>query len=1040
MNNTIFKKLAIMMTSLCLATATMAATRQMEYLDRGVVAVKTSNGVFVSWRALGTEPLTLGFNIYRDGVLLNSTPLTTKTNYEDAKGTTSSSYVVKSVQNGKILTTSAAVKPWANSFLSLQLKRPTSSSCTYSPNDMSAGDVDGDGQYELIVKWDPSNSKDNSQSGTTGNVYLDCYKLDGTFKWRIDLGMNIRAGAHYTQFQVFDYDGDGKAEVVCRTAPGTVDGAGKNVLMGSDQVKDYRNSKGYILSGPEYLTVFNGNTGAQITSVAYNPARGNVGAWGDTYGNRVDRFLACTAYLDGVHPSMVFCRGYYTQSNLVAYDFKNGKLTQRWEYHGTDKTGTAYGQGFHNLSVADVDGDGYDEIVYGSACIDHDGKLKYTTGFGHGDAMHISDMDPSTTDLEGWFVHEEKTSPYGYELRNLRTGKVIFGKKTGSDNGRGCAADIDPAHKGFEMWSTDSYNVFDCKGNIISTKRPGVNFRIYWDGDLQDEILDGTTISKWSSTGMTTLLSCANYGSSASCNTTKATPCLSADLFGDWREEVIFWNSSDPSKINIFTTTTPTEYRLFTLMHDPVYREAIAWQNTAYNQPPHLGFYIGDGLSNVKLPDITLVNAPSVTPIDERKATTYIYSQTKADKLSWSDVDNWTPKLSPLANDTTIIRSGEVQADGLAQTAPMTVEANGVLRLMSDCSVNSLALQGGTLKVYTSSPLFALSGNVQVNKASTLLSGSAATSVFSLKAVISGNADLSKTGIGIADLKTNNGNFKGLWVVSEGTLRVSAAGALGATGAEVASGATLDVAADAATKSISLSTGAKLHLAAGLTVESATLGSVSLPNGKYTAADYPAFISGTDTLYVARPFPAIRKTGAGSSRQTVAAGVAIVDFGYSWTNADNVTVTWSPSAPKGITVTVDKTAKTVIISGTPAADGVYDFTVTTSAFNDSVAVKSGVLTVGGSTDVAQVEAQTDGLQLMPNPTSGQVELSVSAPAAGTAILSVASISGAVVYQRVVTVKAGLNNIPADFTSFATGVYSLKVVTRERTWVEKLIKR
>lgn len=614
----IFPKLTLVFAALLSVMATgfaNAASRQMEALDRGVVAVKVNGGVFLSWRFLGTDNESAGFNIYRDGVLVNSVPVTSSTNYTDAGGSANSTYVIKTVVDGVETHSSKTALVWANSYKSLQLKRPANGTggCSYTPNDCSVGDLDGDGEYELVVKWDPSNAQDNSKSGTTGNVYIDAYKLDGTFLWRIDLGINIRAGAHYTQFQVYDYDGDGKAEVACKTAPGTVDGMGNFVLMGSDDPnKDYRNSSGYVLSGPEYLTMFKGETGEAISSVAYTPARGTVSSWGDKYGNRVDRFLACTAYLDGVHPSLVMCRGYYTRSTLTAYDFKNGKLVQRWAYDSGNSDSGAYGEGYHNLSVADVDNDGFDEIIYGSACIDHDGSLYYRTGFGHGDAMHVSDLDPSTADLEGWFVHEETGSAYGFELRNLRTGKVIFGEKTNSDVGRGLAADIDAKYPGFECWSTANGNVYDCKGNVISTKRPSVNFRIYWDGDLQDELLDGNKLDKWNGNGTTRLFSVYDVEAASSCNSTKATPCLSADIFGDWREEMIFWNGNDPSKITIFTTTIPTEYRLFTLMHDPVYRMGVAWQNTAYNQPPHLGFYIGDGLDNVKQPDIYVVENGSV--------------------------------------------------------------------------------------------------------------------------------------------------------------------------------------------------------------------------------------------------------------------------------------------------------------------------------------------------------------------------------------------------------------------------------------------
>jgi len=646
------KKITILVSFLLLISLSFsnvkADTRQMEYLNRGLVAVKVSSGVYLSWRYLGTDNPATGFNIYRNNVKITTTPITATTNYTDASGTTTSIYRVLPVLNGVEDTVGVKnVTPWTAQYKSIQLKRPANNRTEpnkygstgkaamgsypvgqpygYSPNDCSVGDVDGDGEYEVIVKWDPSNSQDNSYYGITGKVYIDAYKLDGTFLWRIDLGKNIRAGAHYTQFQVYDFDGDGLAEVVCKTAPGTIDGMGHNVIMNSDNpTADYRSidttqitgSKmlGTVLNGPEYLTLFDGKTGAELNTIAYNPPRGSLSSWGDTYGNRSDRFLACVAYLDGVHPSAVMCRGYYARACLAAYDVKDKKLVLRWFYDSGTTAGVgAYGQGNHNLSVADVDGDGKDEVVYSSCVIDNDGTLLYSTGLGHGDAMHLSDMDPDRPGLEVWDVHEDAASAYRWEMHDAATGYIIWGGNVSGDNGRGMAGDIDSRYPGFEMWSSLGAGTYTCKGVLISSSKPSTNFRVYWDGDLQDELLDGVKITKWTGSGSSTLLTGSGV---SSCNSTKATPNLSADLLGDWREEVILWETSDSSKIRIYTTTTPTTYRLFTLMHDPVYRLGVAWQNTAYNQPPHLGFYIGDGLANVVQPDIKMMKyTPNSTGI-----------------------------------------------------------------------------------------------------------------------------------------------------------------------------------------------------------------------------------------------------------------------------------------------------------------------------------------------------------------------------------------------------------------------------------------
>ncbi|WP_433187971.1 rhamnogalacturonan lyase [Actinoallomurus sp. CA-150999] len=585
--------------------ALAVTARQVEKLNRGLVSVRSGSGNFVSWRLLGTDPSGVAFNLYRGSTKVNSSPITNSTNYYDAGADAAASYTVRPVVNGTEQSPSESSLRFGNGYLDVPIQPPAGGttpdgvSYTYSANDASVGDVDGDGQYEIILKWDPSNSKDNSQSGYTGDVYVDAYRLNGTRLWRIDLGRNIRAGAHYTQFQVYDYDGDGKAEVAMKTADGTKDGTGKVI---GDASADYRNSSGYILSGPEYLTMFNGQTGAAMQTVDYVPARGTVSSWGDGYGNRVDRFLAGTAYVDGQRPSLIEARGYYTRTVITAWDWRNGAFTRRWTFDTNSSTnsGKGYdGQGDHQLSVADVDGDGKDEIVYGAMCVDDNGAGLWTTKNGHGDAMHVGDLDPSRPGLEEFKVDENSSAPSSW-FADARTGQVIWKTDPNGDNGRGVSGDIWAGSPGAESWSARADGLRDTHGNVIGRKPSSINFLVWWDADPVRELLDGTHIDKYGTSSDTRLLTGSGVASN---NSTKATPALSGDILGDWREEVI-WRTTDSTALRIYTTTAVTDRRIVTLMHDTQYRTAIAWQNTAYNQPPHPSFFIGNGMAEPARPNI----------------------------------------------------------------------------------------------------------------------------------------------------------------------------------------------------------------------------------------------------------------------------------------------------------------------------------------------------------------------------------------------------------------------------------------------------
>jgi hypothetical protein len=654
-------------------TSAADVPKQLEKLNRGLVAVNKGSGqVYLSWRLLAGDAGNIAFDVYRSTnggtfVKRNSSPITTTTNFTDTGVTTSSTNawyirpIVNNIAQAPSETFTLAAGSAVQQYLKVPIQPPAGGTSpdgvayTYAANDGTVGDVDGDGQYEIILKWDPTNSKDGGIAGYSGNVYIDAYTLTGVRLWRIDMGRNVRAGAHYTQPMVYDLDGDGRAEVAMRTADGTVSGTGQVI---GDANADYRQSNGFVLTGPEFLTVFNGLTGAAMSTIPFQPARGDFTTWGDDYGNRVDRFLSAIAYLDGQRPSLIMARGFYgprlngdpARNEIVAYNWRDVQLTQLWHF----KAGLNYynnlnsnyiSQGNHNLSIADVDADGRDEIIYGAMTLDDNGQGLYSTGLGHGDALHVSDMDPSRPGLEVFGVHESPTAynslgvDAGGSFRDARTGALIFGiPGNGADVGRGVAMDIDPRYPGFEMWTSADGGIYNVSGQRVADKPSNMfmNFGLWWDADLSRELLDGTTISKWDTSinGRTNLV----YAPSglASNNSTKKTPVLSGDILGDWREEVI-WRQSDNLALQIWTTTIPATNRLTTLMHDLQYRESIAWQNTGYNQPPHTSYFLGTGMNTPPAPKAYFAKA--LTPPAALAADN---ASDNRIQLSWTDTTNTT--------------------------------------------------------------------------------------------------------------------------------------------------------------------------------------------------------------------------------------------------------------------------------------------------------------------------------------------------------------------------------------------------------------
>ncbi len=600
------------------------AGRQMENLTRGMVAVKRSDGtVFVAWRFLGTDPEAITFHLYRrtDGGAperVSEKPITGSTNTIDRGADTGKrlEYFVRPILGGKELEDSRAAIALERNYLEIPIQPIPGCRA----GDASVADLDGDGEYEIVLHQ-VSRPRDNAHAGVTGTPILDAYELDGTRLWRIDLGTNIREGEHYTQFMVYDLDGDGRAEMACKTADGTVDGKG-NVI--GEKGRDWRNldessrSYGRVLAGPEHFTIFDGRTGEALETTEYIPGRSPIDGWGgiggnggnDDYGNRCDRFLACVAYLDGARPSVVMCRGVYGRIVLAAWDWREGKLTSRWVFdsgisYPPFKDASPYsGMGGHSLSVADVDGDGRDEIVYQAMVVDDNGKGLHTSGLRHGDAMHIGDLYPDRPGLEVFTVQENEGATVrfktpGAAMRDARTGKILWSHSPGVDVRAGLAADIDPRHRGCEAWGGPG-GLRDSNGKEIGRTPRTTGWAIWWDGDLLRELLSGNRIYKW------------NWKESieevlfeAEGRRWMRNPSLAGDLLGDWREELLI-PAPDGKSLRLYTTTIPTEHRIRTLLHDPQYRLGLAWQNVVYNKPPHPSFFLGHGMAPPPRPEISI--------------------------------------------------------------------------------------------------------------------------------------------------------------------------------------------------------------------------------------------------------------------------------------------------------------------------------------------------------------------------------------------------------------------------------------------------
>lgn len=752
-------------------------TRQMEKLDRGLIAIKTDGGVYLSWRLFDSEDNIFGsadknvsFNVYRDGKKISE--VATKTNYVDS--TVGTNYSVAPVINGVEGEKCNPVTAYNNSYFDIPLSKPDDETiydpsgnelATYSffPTDCSTGDVDGDGEYEIIVKW-TSNECDVGTPAYSGTVHLAAYKLDGTKLWNndVELGKNVYSSAHTVQFLVYDFDGDGKSEVMCQTSLGSKDGQGKyvsNAAQNDEDIKaitdeknstaDYRSSSGVITKGEEFLTVFNGETGAAMDTISLPTTRGSENGvdYGDDFGNRSNRFVSDIAYLDGEKPYAIYLRGYYfgrngkQRTSIAGISWDGTALSPTYRFD-TQKGQEGYydgayqyvGNGNHNCTVADVDNDGKDEFITGALCMevndDNEFRPKWCTYLQHGDALHIGNYDPTHTGFEFFTVHEDSgtnslsgndiTLDFGMSVIDAETGNIMFHEGASDDTGRGVMANVG-AGGYYQIWSaknsarqSNGGTDFTTATSLTGRNTPSMNFRIFWDGDLYDNLLNGANITDWNGRNMSNIFSAGNYDC-VSINGTKANPSLQADLFGDWREEVVY-PTSDGTALRVFSTTDTTDYKIKTLMQDPVYRSGVAAEQTAYNQPPHVGFYMGKEVFETrKITSITITTQPTRTsyiPGESFDKTGMVVKANYSDGTS-EEISAYT--VSEIDKDKIGEQTLTVSYLGKTDTITIYVVEPGITSLNNIYNTNSTSSKLFTAPIGSYAGDFTLEHTVKIN-------------------------------------------------------------------------------------------------------------------------------------------------------------------------------------------------------------------------------------------------------------------------------------------------------------------------------------
>ena len=726
-----------------------AAQRFTDKLDRGLVAVPTGNGNLVSWRKFGSEYYDTQYNLYRNGTKIAG-PISVS-NFQDAGGGASSKYAVEPVVRGVVQARSAEVQAWSQAYKDVKVQPVVnrngktignsvagnsggSDTTTpgYTLNDVTLADVTGDGICEFIVKRNNSQGNLLSSSNKTDFNLYECYTMSGERLWWIDLGPNLMAGPdEQWDLIAYDWDEDGKAECIMRGADNMIihTSTGKTINVGN--MNYYAPRDEYTHQGAEYLLYLNGETGEPFlgwdggsswTPMAFplprfeqNEAANPLNAtsaeyakvWGEAdTGHRSLKIYMGAPYLDGRHASIFLGRGCYTRHKFCALDVNKTthELTPRWRWNCYDAKSPWYGNGFHNFAIADVDMDGRDEIMFGSMCIDDTGFGLSTTGLGHGDAQHCTDLDPYRWGLEQFNCLE---GSQGNSYWNPTTGELYFRKGDGGDDGRALAGNFSNTIPGSQGRSVSSGviglscdKIIDISGDAMSGTYANLNNRIYWDGDLLDEMFNSKNganrpahIFKWGGQQIKEFSAISN-------NWTKCNPSAQGDILGDWREELVL-RTTDNSALRIFCTEYATKYDIYTLWDDHVYRNGMCWQNVGYNQPPQTSFFLGEleGITVAPPPVILqgrteVTNGGTITTTDDHLLVSGYADQTI------SVAEGASPWVLTVNAPAWVKGSGSQQADASTPKSPARTIVNYTTTLTGGAFSGTMCLvkQGeGTL-------------------------------------------------------------------------------------------------------------------------------------------------------------------------------------------------------------------------------------------------------------------------------------------------------------------------------------------------------